>query len=106
MATARSKKSGDIKPVEKKQIEPPKVKEVKEALKHADKKDEALKANESVKAPESSVKDVKKELRPATQKAEKSLPVSIEIKSVVSGKRGIGEVIRIDKLMKIEMLTY
>ena len=38
MATTRSKKSGDSKPVEKKQVEAPKAKEVKEAPKPVEKK--------------------------------------------------------------------
>ena len=43
MATTRSKKSGDSKSVEKKQVEAPKAKEVKEAPKPVEKKAEAPK---------------------------------------------------------------
>lgn len=51
MATARSKKSGDSKPVEKKQVETPKVKEVKEAPKPVEKKVEPPKEEVSKVSP-------------------------------------------------------
>ena len=49
MATTRSKKSGDSKPVEKKQVEAPKAKEAPKPVEK--KQDEAPKAKEAKEAP-------------------------------------------------------
>ena len=60
MATTRSKKSGESKPVEKKQVEAPKTKEVKEAPKPVEKKVEAPKAKEVKEAPKVAAKKLSK----------------------------------------------
>lgn len=61
MATARSKKTGESKPVEKKQVSAPKVKEVKEAPKPVEKKVEAPKAKEVKEAPKAAAKKPSKD---------------------------------------------
>ena len=58
MATTKSKKSGDSKPVEKKQVEAPKVKEAKEAPKPVEKKVESSKTKVAKEAPKSIEKKV------------------------------------------------
>ena len=69
MATTRNRRVKVSSPVEEKPVEAPQIEEVKEVSKPV-----------------------------VEKKVKKSLPVTIELKSLVSGKRGIGKVIRIDKI--------
>ena len=61
MATTRSKKSGDSKPVEKKQVEAPKAKEINEAPKPVEKKAPAPKVKEAKEAPKVAAKNSSKD---------------------------------------------
>ena len=88
MATTRNRRVKVSSPVEEKPVEAPQIEEVKEVSKPVEKKIEAPQTEE--------VKEVSKPV--VEKKVKKSLPVTIELKSLVSGKRGIGKVIRIDKI--------
>jgi hypothetical protein len=80
MATTRSKKAKASAPVEEKQVEAPKAKEVKEAPKPVEKKVEPPK-EEAPKA-----KEVKEAPKPAPKKVEKSK--ELQVGSLVSTPTG------------------
>lgn len=93
MATTRSRRLKESAPVEKKPVDAPKAKEVKEVSKPVEKKVEPPKEVKEAPKP----KEVKEAPKPAAKKVEKPLPKIIEKHSKVSGKRGVGHVIRIAK---------
>ena len=100
MATTRSKKAKASSPVEEKQVEAPKAKEVKEAPKPVEKKveppkEEAPKAAKAKEAP-----------KPSPKKAEAPKSKSIEIGARVEGRKGVGiiEAIKKDKVSEDEDL--
>ena len=85
MATTRSKKSGDSKPVEKKQVEAPKAKEVKEAPKSVEKK--------QVEVPKA------KEAPVPVEKKTKNLSFEITEHDIVEGDNFKGKVVWISSAM-------
>ena len=98
MATTRNRRAKASPPVEVKPVEAPQAEEVKEAPKPVEKKVAAPQAKQALKAPEPQVEEVKEAPKPVEKKVEKSLPKIIELKSIVSGSRGVGEVIIVDKV--------